>query len=121
VEASRSDFVFPRKCSQSGIIKWTRLVLCSKAQSGPGKDEKTEADVPSARDPMWLQFLVVLLQRYCLYHIYHDGRGKKEKIKISFAASTTFYGHCIALHCIALQLLHDRYTQRNSVQFQLKA
>jgi hypothetical protein len=25
------------------------------------------------------------------------------------------------LHCIALQLLHDRYTQRNSVQFQLKA
>lgn len=94
---SRSNFVSPRKCSQSGIIKWTRLVLCSKAQSGRKKMKNWDRCLKRPRSHVVAVSSGVHAATLSVPSTMKPRKRRENKIVFSFAANRTFYEHGIAI------------------------
>jgi len=92
---SRSNFV-SRESAVKVALSNGHARSCAPKLKAAGERRKTETDVPSTRDPMWLQFLVVFLQLYCLYHL-SWGLGEKRKNRTCFCSEQNTLS--MAYHC----------------------
>lgn len=73
--------LFPRESAVKVALSNGHAWSCAPKLKAAGKRWKTETDVSSARDPMWLQFLVVFMQRHCRYHLpWSPEKGGKIKL-----------------------------------------